>query len=151
MRKLLFVLPVFVFLISISPLTAASQTKQVWVAPKAGIWTVSGSDEENTKWTATMRIAKRGIRNKLIRYSGYFSWKSEDGETAGREYFNGSFDRWSGSLRLTAYRAKSEKGELGVGNYRAFVSRKGRDISRGVWFGASTVPGKWAASWERYK
>ena len=151
MKKLFIVLPVVVLLISLSPLIATSQTKQAWVAPKAGIWTVTGSDEENIKWTATMRIAKRAVRNKLVRYRGYFAWKSEDGETAGREYFNGTFDRWSGRFLLKAYRAKSEKGELGVGNYRAFVSRKGRNIGRGVWSGANTVPGTWTASWERFK
>ena len=151
MKKLLIVLPVLVFLISLSPLTATSQTKQVWVAPKAGIWTVTGSDEENTKWTGTMRIAKRDVRNKLVRYRGYFTWKSDDGETTGREYFNGTFDRTSGRMRLKAYRAKSEKGELGVGNYTAFVNRKGRNISRGVWSGANTVPGTWSASWAKFR
>ena len=151
MKKLLIVLLVLVLLISVSPLSATSQTKQAWVAPKAGIWTVLGSDEENTKWTGTMRIVKRGVRNKLVRYRGYFAWRSENGETTGREYFNGSFDRWSGRLLLTAYRAKSEKGELGVGNYKAFVNRKGRNIIRGVWSGADTVPGTWAASWERFR
>lgn len=146
MKKLFIALPILVLIFGLSP-AVVSQTKQAWAAPKAGVWKVSATDEENTKWTAEMRIVKRGIRNRLVRYRGYFSWLSEDGETSGREYFNGTFDRHSGKLVLKAYRAKSEKGELGIGNYRAFVNRKGRNISRGVWYGPETVPGTWSAAW----
>lgn len=151
MKKLFIGLPAIVFLIGIFSITAVSQKKQVWVAPKSGVWKVSAVDEENTNWTAVMRLNRRGVRNKLIQYRGYFGWKSEDGETSGREFFNGTFDRHTGMMRLKAYRAKSEKGELGIGNYRAFLSLKGRRISKGVWSGPETVPGTWFASWQGYK
>lgn len=150
MMKLFIVLPILVLIFGLSPATGLSQTAQVWVPPKAGTWKVSATDEENTNWTADMRIEKRGVRNKLTRYRGYFSWLSEDGETAGREYFNGTFDRKRGKLLLKAYRVKSKKGELGLGNYRAFVNRKGRNISSGVWSGAETVPGTWSATWVKF-
>lgn len=97
------------FLTGICSVAVFSQSKQAWVAPKAGVWKVSATDEENTKWTAEMRVARRGVRGKLIRYRGYFSWRSEDSETSGREFFNGSFDRFTGTLRLKAYRAKARK------------------------------------------
>ena len=151
MKKLFIGLSALVVLIGIFSITAISQKKQVWVAPRPGIWKVSAVDEENTNWTAVMRIARRGVKNKLVQYRGYFSWKSEDGETSGREFFNGTFDRHTGMMRLKAYRAKSEKGELGVGNYRAFLSGKGRRIGKGVWSGPETVPGTWFASWQGYK
>lgn len=151
MKKLFIGLPALVLLIGTFSIEAVSQKKQIWVAPKSGVWKVSAVDEENTKWTAMMRINRRGVRNKLIQYRGYFGWKSEDGEISGREFFNGTFDRFTGMMRLKAYRAKSDKGELGIGSYRAFVNRKGRRISKGVWFGPETVPGIWSASWQGSK
>ena len=151
MKKLLFVFGALFLLIDILPLSVQAQTKALWVSPRAGVWNVVAKDDENTNWTARLKIAKRSIRNRIVHYSGHFSWISDDKETSGREYFTGSFNRATGKLRLKAYAVKNYHGELAIGNYIASVNRKGRNIYRGTWTGNDNVPGKWSAVWLRFK
>lgn len=150
MKKLLIASAALILFIGICPFSAAAQRK-AWVAPKAGVWKVKATDEENTRWTATLRISKRGIGSRTIRYRGYFDWLSDDKEISGREYFTGTFTRSSGKLRLKAYAVKNVRGELGIGNYVASVNRKGRNINRGTWSGVDNVPGKWTAAWIKFR
>lgn len=129
---------------------AQAQTKKLWVAPRAGVWRVSAKDDENTNWSGRITLAKRKSGGRTVKYRGYFYWLSQDKETSGREYFRGSFNRTTGKLRLKAYAVKSERGELGIGDYNASVNRKGRNIFRGTWAGTDNVPGKWSAVWLKY-
>lgn len=124
-----------------------AQAQKPWAPPKSGVWQVKGSDTENTAWTAELILTRRGSNKGQPRYKGYFEWKSEDGETSGREYFNGWFERKTGRLMLKAYSAKSEKGDIGVGNYLALGREKGTRLVGGRWWGHDVVPGTWTADW----
>lgn len=131
-------------ILSGSVVAVNAQGKRLWTAPKAGIWRVAANDEENTDWRARLTL----IRKAENRYRGHFYWVSADKTISGREYFNGTFDRRTGKLRLRAYAVKNIKGELGIGYYIASVNRQGTNI-RGKWNSRDSIPGKWSAVWLR--
>lgn len=151
MKRLLFVFSVAVLFLGVSVFETTAQTKRFWVAPKAGLWRVAAKDENDTKWSGRITLSKRGSNKGVVKYLGYFYWQSEDKETSGREYFNGSFNRKSAKLFLKAYAVKNVKGELGVGDYVASVRKEGRNIFRGSWSGKDNIPGKWSAIWLKVK
>jgi len=132
-----------IFLLAGSVTAVSAQAKRLWTSPKAGVWRVNAMDEEKEVWRGPMTLT--GKSNG--KYRGYFYWVSSDKTTSGREYFNGSFDRRSGKLRLIAYAVKNIKGELGTGNYVASVNNRGRNITRGKWSGGESIPGIWSAVW----
>lgn len=121
----------------------SAQAKRLWTSPKAGIWRVKATDEEKEVWRGRLTLARKSNG----KYRGYFYWISSDKTTSGREYFNGSFDRKTGKLRLKAYAVKNIKGELGIGNYLASVNKRGRNIPNGKWSGDESIPGIWSAVW----
>ena len=128
-------------------LEGKAQAKKPWAAPRAGNWTVTARDEENTDWNGRLTLVRKGAG----KYRGHFYWISGDRSVSGREYFNGSFDRITGKLKLTSYKVKNIKGELGTGDYFARVNNKGRNIVRGSWTGEDNVPGNWKAVWNKAK
>jgi len=138
------VLAATLLLVLAGSFTAVSaQAKRLWTSPKAGIWRVKATDEEKEVWRGQMTLARKSNG----RYRGYFYWISSDKSTSGREYFNGSFDRRTGKLRLRAYAVKNIRGELGIGNYLASVNKLGRNIPYGKWSGGESIPGIWSAVW----
>lgn len=126
--------------------TAFGQKAKLWTAPKAGLWRVTGSDEQKTRWSARMHLTKTAAKGSSIKYRGYFYWWSPDTETKGYEYFTGRFDRASGILSLKSSRVRSIKGELGIGSYSA-RARRGVTIHSGTWAGEDSIPGTWSAKW----
>lgn len=150
--KYFFILLFFaVLFIGFAPQNSAAQTKSVWVAPRVGIWQLTGTDEENTGWTAQIRFSGKTISGSTVRYKGYFVWRNSDGTTTGREYFTGVFNKRTGRLRLKGTSVKNVSGDLGIGTYTGFVSRKGRRISRGSWGGEDVVKGNWSARWLKFR
>lgn len=139
-----------ILLFSLFPVYINGQSRP-WAPPKAGLWTVTGTDEENTSWTAKMTLVRAGTRDGRAQYRGNFLWEATDGVAAGRETFRGWFDRKTGILRLTSVSVKSEKGELGSGVYFARAKHKGTMLTAGTWKGKEVVPGKWTAEWRRHK
>jgi len=124
--------------------SSAQTTPRPWIAPGAGVWTVTAKDEDGTKWSGRLHLVRTGPKDKMLGYRGYFYWLSGDRQTSGNEYFTGIFDRWSGKLRFKGYKVRNIRGELGTGDYEASV-RKGRTM-RGDWAGDDAVPGKWSAT-----
>jgi hypothetical protein len=129
------------------PLSIAGQTRGVWVAPRSGIWNLKGSDETGTQWSAEVKLRRTKQKGKFQLFRGDFTWKSADGNAAGREFFTGRFDRRTGLLRLESNRVVAEKGDLGIATYVGFSRSKGRKIARGKWNGPNVVPGTWSAQW----
>ncbi len=151
MKKLIFFLLTVVFFIGFAPHATSAQNKSAWVSPKVGIWQLVGKDEENTAWKARLIFTKKTYSKSIVRYKGYFIWSSSTGKTIGREYFNGSFDKRTGRLKLKSYSVKSVGGALAVGDYVGFVSQKGQRISRGSWDGNNVVKGNWSAKWLKFR
>lgn len=151
MKKTFFLLFSFVLFTGFAAQTSPAQNKSVWVSPKIGIWQIAGKDEANTGWTGQIRFTGKTKSGSVVRYKGYFVWRSSDNETSGREYFRGTFDRRTGRLTLRGYAVKNVRGELGIGIYTGFVSQKGRRISRGSWGGNDVVEGTWSARWLKFK
>jgi hypothetical protein len=151
MRKLVLVATSAVILSVATSATTHAQVRKLWVAPKAGVWKVAGKDEVNTVWTGSMTLTKRGAGKRIVRYRGYFYWLSDNKDTEGREYFNGSCDRFTGKFRLRGYAVKNVKGELGTGIYIASVNQRGRNVRRGSWGGEDNIPGKWSAVWSKVR
>ncbi len=151
MKNLFFTLILIVFCIGFVPTTTSAQNKQAWVSPKIGVWQVVGKDEENIGWTGQIRFTRKTNSKSTVKYRGYFDWKASDGETSGREYFTGSFDKRTGRLRLKGYLLKNVRGDLGLGIYVGSVSQKGRRIRRGSWGGIDAVKGNWSAKWLKFR
>jgi hypothetical protein len=151
MRYSFFLLFLTVLFIGIAPQISAAQSKSVRVSPKIGVWQLTGKDEEETGWTAQIRFTGKTNSKSVVRYKGYFVWRSSDNETLGREYFTGVFNKRTGRLILKGYSVKNVRGELGIGNYTGFVSRKGQRISRGSWGGEDVVKGNWSARWLKFR
>ena len=116
------------------------------IAPAEGIWSVSGKDIEKTNWKGSLTLKRKRVFNRSITYSGRFSWRSADGEAQGFEYFTGRFYRKTGLLVLKGYAVKIQRGDLAAGEYKAFVSNRGRKI-RGSWAGENIAEGNWLARW----
>lgn len=151
MKKLIFLFLTIFFFIGSASVNSSAQSKSLWVSPKTGVWQLVGKDEENTVWRARLIFTKKTYSKSNVRYKGYFIWSSSNGETIGREYFNGSFDKRTGRLKLKSYAVKSVSGALGIGDYVGFVSQKGRRISRGSWDGNNVVKGTWSANWLKFR
>ena len=146
--KRAFVSAVAILIAVTSAAEASSQKKDLFISPKAGVWTVTAVDEENTNWSGRLYLVRRAARRMNVRYSGQFYWRSADGAGIGREYFSGRFNRLTGKLVLRGHRITSIKGDLARGHYTASLSR-GRRIFNGSWSGEESVPGKWSARWLR--
>lgn len=151
MKKLIFLLLIVVIFIGFSLQTLSAQNKSVWVSPKIGIWQIVGKDEANSGWTGQIRFTGKTKSKSIVRYKGYFMWRSSDNETSGREYFTGSFNIRTGRLRLKGYSLKNVRGNLGLGIYIGYVNQKGRRISRGSWDGIDAVKGNWSAKWLKFR
>lgn len=149
MAKRLLILLVVVIAAGFIPRALAAQTRSAFVAPRLGVWKVTGKDAENTGWSGRLHITRRQPSGRMLNIRGWFRWVSSDGETAGREYVSGRFDRSNGRLTLRGNEVKNERGEIMKTQYVAFVSKKGRMISRGRWFGEEVVEGSWRAGWLR--
>lgn len=148
MKNLFFLLFFAALFVVSAPQSSAAQNKSRWVSPKAGVWQLSGKDEENINWTGQIIFTKKTYFNKsIVRYKGYIVWSSPDIESSGREYFTASFDKHTGKLVLKGNSLKIVKGDLALGVYTGFVNRKGRQIRRGSWDGVDVVKGKWSAKW----
>jgi PKD repeat protein len=148
MKNLFFFLFLAALFVISAPQNSAAQTKSHWVSPKAGVWQLSGKDEENINWTGQIVFTKKTYSNKsIVKYKGYIDWSSPDDESSGQEYFTGSFDRRTGKLVLKGTSLKIVSGDLALGVYTGFVNRKGRQIRRGSWDGVDIVKGKWSAKW----
>ena len=148
MKNLIFFLFLAAFLIVSTPKFSAAQTKSRWVSPKAGVWQMTGKDEENINWKGQIVFTKKTYSNRsIVKYAGYIDWNSPDDETSGQEYFTGSFDRRTGKLVLKGTSLKNVSGDLALGVYTGFVNGKGRQIRRGSWDGVDVVKGKWSAKW----
>jgi hypothetical protein len=148
MKNLLFLLFLAALFVISAPQSSAAQNKSRWVSPKAGVWQLTGKDEENINWKGRIMFTKKTYSDKsIVRYRGYIVWSSPDDESSGREYFTGTFDRRTGKLVLKGTSLKIESGDLALGIYTGFVNGKGRRISRGSWDGVDVVKGKWSANW----
>ena len=101
MKNLLFLLFLAALFVISVPQNSAAQNKSHWVSPKAGVWQMTGKDEENINWKGQIVFTKKTYSNKsIVKYAGYIDWNSPDDETSGLEYFTGSFDRRTGKLVL---------------------------------------------------
>jgi hypothetical protein len=140
---------VFMVAVAFFAFTSAlfAQTNRLWTEPKVGVWMVTAKDEEGIKWSGRLHLSRTSIKGAKVGYRGYFYWISGDRSTSGNEYFNGSFDRSSGKLRLHGYRTRNIRGELGTGNYRA-SGIAGKTLVRGSWGGQNSIPGTWSAVWK---
>lgn len=126
-----------------------AQQRSTHLAPKAGVWRVNGKDAEGSGWRAKFTLAKRKTSANLVAVKGFFDWVSYDSKTSGREFVKGTFHRDSGRLNMQGYAVRSRRGEIMKTGYRAIVSRSGRLITRGKWFGKDVVKGNWTARWLR--
>lgn len=152
MKNFFVLLLLAAFLIVFAPQFSTAQNKSVWVSPKAGVWQLTGKDEENINWKGQIVFTKKTYSNKsIVKYKGYIDWKSPDDESSGQEYFTGSFDRRTGKLVLKGTSLKNVSGDLALGIYTGFVNRKGRQIRRGSWDGVDVVKGKWSAKWLKFR
>lgn len=151
MKRLLFLILSFVFVYGCRGETVAAQRSKIRVSPRIGIWKLTGKDTENTAWQGQIRFTQKNVLEKSVKYKGYFNWLSSDRKTSGREDFTGSFNKQTGILRLRSLGVKNNKGELAPGNYKAFITDKGKRISRGRWSGDNIVSGSWSARWLRFK
>jgi hypothetical protein len=130
--------------------SVAAQERAKWVAPQSGIWAVTGVDEDNVVWTgSTLRLVRHGRMGSRVAVRGYFTWRSADGETVGREYVKGSFERANGRMLISGYRVRNERGELALGRYLGFLAARGRRITRGNWDGNDVVKGTWSATFSK--
>lgn len=145
MKKYFIPLFALVLLISIFGGAAFSQTQKT--PPATGLWKVTGKDDEGTRWMAYLRLKRNNFGRLPATYSGWFDWRSADGRISGREFFNGLFSK--GRLSFKAYKARYQRGQIGVGNYSSRVSEGGRFL-KGRWFGENVVPGVWQARWIKY-
>lgn len=145
-KRLLITFAVFMTLTYL-PQAIKAQSGPSFAAPRAGVWRVAGKDADGVIWGDSLRITKRQLAGNIVRLSGYFVWRSADKTTEGREYVRGSFERGSGRLTLAGYALKNRRGEIAKTRYIAYVSRQGRLISRGRWYGKEVVKGTWKANW----
>lgn len=122
-----------------------------WTPPRAGVWKVSGRDDDGVRWRAGFTITKRVRVGRNYEIRGVFRWSSKDVEDSGREYVNGTFYPASGKLSLRGYAVKSERGEIMKTIYSGRVSDLGKLISKGRWFGKDVVNGTWRAEWQKSK
>lgn len=151
MKRLLLFLPLVALFFIFAPKSLAGQTKSHWVSPKAGVWQLTGKDEENTNWKGRIVFTRKTHSNKsIVKYKGYIVWSSPDDDSAGREYFSGNFDHRTGKLVLRGSSLKITGGDLALGVYTGFVNGKGRQIGRGSWDGTDVVRGKWSAKWLKF-
>lgn len=151
MKNLFLLLPLAALLFLSAPQSLAAQNKSRWVSPKAGVWQLTGKDEANSNWKGRIFFTRKTYSNKsIVKYKGYIDWSSPDSESAGREYFSGSFDRRTGKIVLRGTSLKTVSGDLALGIYTGFVNRKGRQISRGSWDGTDVIKGKWSAKWRKF-
>ena len=148
MKNLFFLLFLAALFIISVPQNSAAQTKTHWVSPKAGVWQMTGKDEENINWKGQIVFTKKTYSNRsTVKYTGYIDWNSPDEDSSGRENFTGLFDRRTGKLVLKGTSLKNVSGDLALGVYTGFVNGKGRRIRRGSWDGVDVVKGKWSAKW----
>jgi hypothetical protein len=140
------ILPTTVLLAFVLTASVPAQERPKWVAPRSGVWTVTGVDEGNTSWSGSLKIARQRPSGRGVGLRGFFDWQTSDAEAAGREYVRGSFDRMTGRIFLRGYKLNNERGELALGTYVAFVNRKGRRMNRGRWCGTDVIEGTWSAA-----
>ncbi len=142
------ILPMALLCVLVFGFSVQAQRRAARPDPKAGVWRVVGKDAEGLGWRGSIRITtpQRSSGN-LVGVRGYFDWFSFDRKTSGREFVAGTFHRDSGSVALRGYAIRNRKGEMSKTSYRAFVSRSGRSIERGRWFGKDVVKGNWTAKW----
>jgi hypothetical protein len=149
LKRLLITLAVLTALYMV-PSKAAAQSS-AWTAPKAGVWKVTGRDDDGTRWTGSFTVTRRQRVGSHFEIHGYFRWRSLDGETAGRESVKGTFYPANGKLSLRGYAVKSERGEIMRTTYASRVSNRGRSITKGRWYGKDVVKGTWRADWQKSK
>ena len=112
--------------------------------PKLGTWSVSGVDDQGSKWEATLVFTNNIDEGKN---AGYFDWNS--GGSSGREHFYGTYEPKTSIIRWTGYRIEKRIGNIVHANYEAQVSADKLHLIDGKWSGpGGVVPGIWTADWK---
>ena len=100
------------------------------------VWKVTGKDAVN--WTARLVFLEESN-------AGYFDWKSEGGAHSGREIFTYTFDEETRVLRISGEKIVDPKGNIVHAQYKATLSKDGKRLEKGTWFGPGVMPGTWSA------
>ena len=112
------------------PLELVSTPTQV-----ANTWQVKGKD--SIEWTAKLVFLEEAD-------AGYFEWKSADG-ASGREPFTYTFDEKTRRIFIQGQKIIDPEGNITHAQYTATLSKDGKRLLRGRWFGPGVMPGTWSA------
>ncbi len=115
--------------------SSAENDPQTANTVSAGTWSLTGEDSNN--WTGKLVVESAGN----TAFTGYIDWH-KDGNNAGREYYQGSFNEKTRIATLKGTRLENPNG-IGLGVYKATLSKNGDELTNGTWSGGS--PGTWEA------
>lgn len=120
---------------------SAAQTQADSKVPTAiGVWDLSGVDEKDTKWIATVVLTKSedgGLK-------GHIDWIGSNG-SCGRELVVGNFDSESRVLTMNGKKVEFANRIVACG-YRAELSKDHLSLENGKWAnGTVAIPGSWSA------
>jgi hypothetical protein len=123
--------------------TTVATTTAIPVVPQIEIskWDLRGKD--TSEWFAILVIEKVISNAFGNTFEGYFDWYHL-GAPAGRELFNGIYTVSSRKVNIKGTKLENAR-NLGLGEYEAFLSEDGNNLTRGTWGGSGTASGTWQA------
>lgn len=124
-----------------------------------GNWTVTGSDQQGTEWTADLSIGQGILTNGKYPLAGQIHWKAIGGEfatpvSAWEDFRDGVynteawFDAQTMTVHIQGYQIRDDTsgGRIRTAVTKATVSPDGTKMINGTGAGDGIVPGSWQAA-----